>query len=44
MDELVDKLVQKDEVIDVVNSLFIYTDDKKWKTLKIYLQKRCFST
>ncbi|HWR25347.1 MAG TPA: nuclear transport factor 2 family protein, partial [Methanosarcina sp.] len=34
MDELVDKLVQKDEIIDVANKLFIYTDEKKWEDVK----------
>jgi hypothetical protein len=43
MDELVDNLVQKDEIIDVVNNLFICTDEKKWEDVKnIFADKVLF--
>lgn len=29
-----DKLMEKDEIIDVANSLFIYTDEKDWGGIK----------
>ena len=34
MDMNIDKLVEKDKIIDIANSLFIYTDEMNWAKVK----------